>query len=153
VTVASITVTSKSFPPNGHIPVDYTCDGKDISPQLTWSSPPPATKSLVVVVDDPDAPSGVFTHWVTFNLPADSLQLAEALDPATLGARVGLNDFGNTRYAGPCPPKGQMHRYRYEVIALDAPLNAPEGATRAQIDGAMNGHVVGDGVLYGVFSH
>jgi Raf kinase inhibitor-like YbhB/YbcL family protein len=153
VSVASITVTSKSFPSNGPIPIDYTCDGKDLSPQLTWSSPPEATKAIAIVVDDPDAPSGTFTHWLVYNLPADASQLAEAVDPTTLGAKVGMNDFESVRYAGPCPPKMQVHRYRYVVYALDLPLELADAATRAQVDTAMNGHVLAQGTLYGTFSH
>lgn len=157
VSIASITVTSKSFASGGQIPVDYTCDGKNVSPQLTWSSPPANTKSFAVVVDDPDAPGGTFTHWIVFDLPADALSLAEAVDPAALGAlgaKVGQNDFHNVSWEGPCPPKGEgMHRYQFRVFALDAPLKAEEGATRAQIDAALNGHVLGQGALTGGFAH
>ena len=153
VIVASITVTSRSFSSNGHIPVDYTCDGKDISPQVTWSSPPEGTRALVVQLDDPDAPSGTFTHWLVYNLAPDATSMAEALDPSSIGARVGLNDFQNVRYGGPCPPHGQAHRYRFHIYALNAQLNVPEGATRADVDTAMSGHVLGEGALYAFFSH
>jgi Raf kinase inhibitor-like YbhB/YbcL family protein len=153
VTAVSLTVTSKGVPPNGAIPVDYTCDGKNVNPQLTWSAAPEGTQSIAVVVDDPDASSGLFTHWILFNVGAAATSLAEAVDPASLNARQGLNGFGNPRYEGPCPPKGELHRYRFLVYALNATLDAPEGATRADVDGKMNGHVLGEGVLYGVFSH
>ncbi len=153
VTVASITVTSKSFSPNGPIPIDYTCDGKDAAPQLTWSSPPENTKALAIVMDDPDAPSGTFTHWIVYNLPPDATSIGEGVDPATAGAKVGMNDFEAVRYGGPCPPKQQIHRYRFHLYALDAPVELRDGANRGQIDVAMNGHVLGDGTLYGTFSH
>jgi Raf kinase inhibitor-like YbhB/YbcL family protein len=153
VEVSSITVTSKSFPSNGPIPIDYTCDGKDISPQITWSSPPEGTKSLSLVVDDPDASSGTFTHWLVYNLPAETTSLAEGVDPSTQGAKIGLNDFDQVRYGGPCPPKMQIHRYRFHLYALNASLDLPDGANRARVDTAMNGHVLGEGTLYGQFSH
>jgi Raf kinase inhibitor-like YbhB/YbcL family protein len=153
VEVASITVTSKSFPSNGPIPIDYTCDGKEISPQITWSSPPEGTKSLALVVDDPDAASGTFTHWLVYNLPPETTSLAEGVDPATIGAKIGMNDFEQVRYGGPCPPKMQIHRYRFHLYALNAELALPDGANRAKVDTTMNGHVLGEGTLYGQFSH
>jgi Raf kinase inhibitor-like YbhB/YbcL family protein len=153
VTVASVTVTSKSFSSNGPIPIDYTCDGKEMSPQVTWSSPPEGTKSIALVVDDPDAPSGTFTHWLVYNLPPDSTFLAEGVDPSTVGAKIGMNDFESVRYGGPCPPKMQIHRYRFHVYALNAALDLKDGADRAAVDTHMNGHVLGEGTLYGTFSH
>src|SRR5690349_3581895 len=149
VAVASITVTSKSFPSNGSIPIDYTCDGKEVSPQLTWSAPPEGTKSISIVVDDPDAPSATFTHWLVYGLPPDATSLAEGVDPTTLGAKIGMNDFEAVRYGGPCPPKMQIHRYRFQIYALDAMLDLPDGVDRARLDTAMNGHVLGQGILYG----
>jgi Raf kinase inhibitor-like YbhB/YbcL family protein len=152
VTPSSITVTSRSFASGGTIPVDYSCDGKDVSPQLTWSAPPQGTKALVIVVDDPDAPSGTFTHWLVIDLGADALTLAEGVDPSTLGAKVGANDFHNVRYNGPCPPKGEQHRYQFTVFASDAPLPLNEGATRADVDAALSGHVLGSGTLTALFA-
>ena len=153
VTVASITVTSRAFGTNGHISVDETCDGKDVSPQVTWSSPPEGTRSIVFQVDDPDAQPGLFTHWLVYNIPPETSQLPEGIDPGTLTARVGVNDFQNAQYNGPCPPHGQSHRYRFHVFALDAVLNVPEGANRTVLDTAMNGHVLGEGALFAFFSH
>ncbi len=153
VTVASITVTSKSFASNGPIPIDYTCDGKELSPQVTWSSPPEGAKALVLVVDDPDAPSGVFTHWLLFNIDPAATSLPEGVDPSTVGAKIGMNDFEGVRYSGPCPPKMQIHRYRFHIYALNVPLDLKDGADRAALDTAMNGRVLGEGTLYGVFSH
>jgi Raf kinase inhibitor-like YbhB/YbcL family protein len=153
VTVSSITVTSKSFASNGAIPVDYTCDGKEQSPQVTWSSPPEGTKSLALVVDDPDAASGSFTHWLLYNITPETLALPEGVDPQVVGAKIGLNDFEGVRYSGPCPPKMQIHRYRFHLYALDVALELKDGADRGQLDLAMSGHVLGEGTLYGTFSH
>jgi len=153
VNVSSITVTSKSFSTNGAIPVDYTCDGKELSPQVTWSSPPEGTKSLALVVDDPDASSGSFTHWLLYNIAPETLALPEGVDPPTVGAKIGMNDFEGVRYSGPCPPKMQIHRYRFHLYALNASLELKDGADRGQLDTAMSGHVLGEGTLYGTFSH
>jgi Raf kinase inhibitor-like YbhB/YbcL family protein len=151
----SITVTSRSFTEGTRIPVDHTCDGSDVMPELVFSAPPSATKSLVVYVDDPDAASGTFTHLIAFDLSPDLRKLPSAPDLAAGGeaARFGLNDFGAPRYSGPCPPKGEGHRYRFRVVALDTMLRLPEGATRAQIDAATDGHILGEGTLTGHFGH
>lgn len=155
VTLSSITVTSKSFVENGRIPIDNTCDGKDVSPQFTWSSPPEGTRSLVLVVDDADAIAGTFTHMIVFNVSPEARFFPEGSDLSTLGpdARFGLNDLSGTHYSGPCPPRGEGHRYRFVVIALDKPLDVAEGAQRAQIDAAMDKHILGEGSLLGVFGH
>jgi len=152
VSVASITVTSKTFGSGGAIPVDFSCDGKNQAPELTWSAPPEGTASITIVVDDPDAPGGVFTHFIAADLPADQRSLKEGLDPSTLGAKIGKNDFDHTSYDGPCPPKGELHRYRFRVFALDRAIGG-EGASRGQIDAAMNGHLLGEGALVGTFAH
>jgi Raf kinase inhibitor-like YbhB/YbcL family protein len=153
VTLASIAVTSKSFATSGAIPVDYTCDGADRSPQLTWSAPPAGTKSLAIIVDDPDAPGGDFTHWLVYNLHADTLALAEASDPGELGASVGINGFNRQAYSGPCPPRMEVHHYFFRVFALDALLDAKPGSNRETVDAAMSGHVLAEGALVGIFSH
>jgi Raf kinase inhibitor-like YbhB/YbcL family protein len=156
VLLASITVTSPSFPEGGRIPVDNTCDGKDLPPELVLSSPPDGTKSLLFVVEDPDAPNGVFTHLILFNVSPDARKLpAGATDTAGLGdgARFGLNDFQAAHYSGPCPPHGESHRYRFRVTALDVVLKLQEGATRNQVDEAIDGHIIGEGVLTGYFGH
>jgi Raf kinase inhibitor-like YbhB/YbcL family protein len=150
--LASITVTSKSVLADQQMPVDYSCDGRDISPQLAWSAPPEGTKAIVVVLDDLDAPSGRFTHWIVMNLPPDTLSLAEGADPTTLGAKLGENDFKSVRYNGPCPPRGELHRYRFLVYAADYPLPLNEGATRSDLDAALSGHLVGAGVLRAGFA-
>jgi len=153
VTLSSLTVTSKSFPSGGTVPVDYTCDGADRSPQLTWSAPPPGTKSLAIVTDDPDAPGGDFTHWIVFDLRPDALAIPEGGDPTELGGVLGLNGFNRIGYSGPCPPRMEIHHYFFRVFALDAPLSAKPGANRDTIDAAMSSHVLAEGALMGTFSH
>jgi Raf kinase inhibitor-like YbhB/YbcL family protein len=143
-------VTSRSFPPNGTIPIDQTCDGKDVSPQLTWSAPPPGTQSLALEVSDPDT-SKNFTHWLVFNIPPDVTQIAEGAELASVHGTIGVNDFPDTRYGGPCPPKGEVHRYVFQLYALNATLPLHEGAGRAAVDAAMAGHVLGFGKVTGTF--
>ncbi|MGD0524404.1 MAG: YbhB/YbcL family Raf kinase inhibitor-like protein [Polyangiaceae bacterium] len=153
VTLASLSVTSKTFISNGAIPVDDSCDGADRSPQLTWSAPPAGTRALAIVVDDPDAIGGEFTHWLAYNLAPTTSSLPEGVDSATLGGDEGTNSFGRVGYAGPCPPRREMHRYEFHVFALDAPLAARPGATREQVDDAMSQHVIAEGTLVGTFAH
>jgi len=152
---ASITVTSRSFTEGTRIPVDHTCDGSDVMPELVLSSPPENTKSLVVYVEDPDASGGSFTHMVAFDLSPELRKLPSAPDlgAAGEGARFGVNDFGGVRYQGPCPPKGEAHRYRFRVFALDVALKLPEGASRSKVDAGMDGHILGEGSLMGHFGH
>jgi Raf kinase inhibitor-like YbhB/YbcL family protein len=152
VTVETMTVTSASFPSGGAIPVEHTCDGLDRSPALAVSAPPPATQSLVLLMEDDDAP-GTFTHWIAFNLRPPVLSVPEGADIATLGGAVGTNDFGRLGYGGPCPPQGRVHGYHFRVLALDAPLTLEPGARRSELDSAMHGHVLAEGALVGVFSH
>jgi Raf kinase inhibitor-like YbhB/YbcL family protein len=153
VALAALTVTSKAFASGGAIPVDHSCDGADRSPPLTWSAPPAGTKTLAVVVDDPDAPGGDFTHWLAYDLPASTVALPENADMASLGAEEGTNGFGRSGYGGPCPPRHEMHRYYFRVFALDAPLALKPGASRDAVDAAMSGHVLAEGALMGTFSH
>ncbi|MEO7113611.1 MAG: YbhB/YbcL family Raf kinase inhibitor-like protein [Polyangiaceae bacterium] len=148
-----VTVTSTAFSERGTVPIDNTCDGKDTSPEISWSAPPSGTKSLVLVIDDPDAPGGTFTHFLAYGIPADVHELKAAVDLSALGARAGQNDFGGVRYNGPCPPKGEEHSYRFQVFALDVPPTLPEAAVRKDVDAAMSGHVLGRGLLNGVFGH
>jgi len=154
-TGATITVTSPAFAEGARIPVDFTCDGKELMPELVFSSPPEGTKSLLIVVDDPDAPNGTFTHLVIFNVAPQTRKLPGGTDLQNLGegARFGLNDFQVARYSGPCPPHGEGHRYRFRVIALDTELKLPEGAPKGQIDEGMDGHILGEGSMMGHFGH
>jgi Raf kinase inhibitor-like YbhB/YbcL family protein len=146
-------VTSSAFKDGGMIPPKYTCDGEDISPALEWPSVPEQTRSLVLIADDPDAPRGTFVHWVLYNLPADTRKLPDSVKPEeTLAnsARQGTNDFGETGYNGPCPPGG-THRYFFKLYALDAPVNLPPGARKADLLQAMKGHILAEGQLVGKY--
>ena len=146
--IASITLTSRSFGVNTSIPIDNTCDGKDVSPQLTWSSPPEGTKTLALLLEDLDASS--YTHWLVFNLPAETTQIAEGGDVGELGGKLGSNDSPDLRYAGPCPPRRELHRYAFHLFAVDTVLNLPEGARRRAFDTSLNGHLIGEGTLAGM---
>jgi len=151
-TLSALTVTSATFASGGAIPVDFTCDGADRSPQLTLSAPPQGTRSLAIMVDDPDAPGGVFTHWIAYNLKPDTLAVPEGADPALLGGLSGTNDFKGLGYAGPCPPKFEAHHYRFQILALDSLLAPRSPATREDFLAALSGHLLGEGTLVGVYS-
>lgn len=144
---------SSAFNANDLIPSNYTCDGQDISPALSWDAPPAGTQSLVLIVDDPDAPMGTFVHWVLYNLPPDLQHLPEHVTAANLpnGALQGKNDFNRTRYGGPCPPGG-THRYFFKLYAIDQPLTLPAGATKAQVLKAIEGHTLASTELVGRYS-
>lgn len=152
---ADITVTSPAFSDGTRIPVDHTCDGKDAVPEIVLSAAPEGAKSLVVVIEDPDVQAGSLTHMVAFNLSPETHKIPMGTDLSTTGetSRFGLNDFNVTRYSGPCPPRGETHRYYFRIIALDTILQLPEGAPRAQVDEAMDGHILGQGILTGHFGH
>lgn len=147
-----LSMSSAAFQEGEVIPASYTCQGQDVSPPLTWSEPPAGTQSLALIVDDPDAPVGVFTHWVIFNIPADSRGLSEAVPTQAelpSGALQGKNDFGRMGYTGPCPPPGRPHRYQFTVYALDSRLDLTAGVAKTQLLTAMQGHVLAQGELSG----
>jgi Raf kinase inhibitor-like YbhB/YbcL family protein len=145
---ARITITSSAFQEGGNIPSKFTCDGSDTSPPLQLTGVPSEAKSLVLIADDPDAPSGLFTHWLVWNIPPQTNSIAEGSAPK--GVR-GSNDFGKSGYKGPCPPPG-THRYSFKVFALDRELNLRAGAKRSQVDAAMKGHVIAQGELVGRYA-
>lgn len=153
-TAMSIKVTSTGFEQGTKIPQEFTADGVDHSPPLSWSDLPPETKSLALICDDPDAPRGTWVHWVLYNLPADTQSLDAGL-PAekTLpsGALQGKNDFGKIGYNGPAPPKGKPHRYFFKLYALSETLRLDAGATKAQVVKAMQGHILAQGELMGTY--
>lgn len=141
---APITLSSTSLH-DGKVPKEFTCDGSDTSPPLSWTAPPSGTRSLVLTVTDPDAPGGTFTHWVLFNVPASTIGLPAGIPKQgqlTDGSRQGQNDFGKPGYGGPCPPHGSTHRYFFDLFALDKDLDLPSGATRAQVEDAIGTHVL-----------
>ena len=133
-------VESPAFSNGEKIPQKYTCEGKDISPELRWEGAPPGVKSFVLIVDDPDAPLGTFTHWVLFDIPAAESGLIEG----SKQGKPGRNDFGKLGYGGPCPPKGHgVHRYFFKLYALDIPsLGLEEGVSKAEVEAAMKGHIL-----------
>jgi Raf kinase inhibitor-like YbhB/YbcL family protein len=150
----SIEITSTAFKAENPIPKKYTGDGADQSPPLHWSEPPSGTKSIALICDDPDAPRGTWVHWVLFNVSAQTDDLEEGVPTTeTLGngAKQGKNDFGNIGYGGPAPPKGKAHRYFFKVYALDVTLDLPPGATKAQLEAAMKGHILAEGQLMGTY--
>ena len=153
VELASLAVTSSAFSSQHSIPVDYTCDGADKSPPLEWSAPPAGTRSFAILVEDPDAPTGTFTHFVAYNLPADARGLGEGVDPTTVGGATANNDFNRLGYSGPCPPKRELHHYNFRVFALNAPIDVKGEAKAGAVEDAMSGHVLAQGVLVGVFAH
>ena len=148
---------SSAFVHQGEIPRTYTCDGADHSPPLAWSELPAGTKSLALIVDDPDAPDPkapkrVYVHWVLYNIPPDAPGLAVALPPSRLpaGTREGTNDWGRTGYGGPCPPTGR-HRYFHKLYALDALLPDLKQPTKRHLLEAMAGHILAETQLVGTY--
>ncbi len=142
------TITSPAFSDGDEIPRRHTCDGEDLSPPLTWSDTPNGTQSLVMIADDPDAPVGTFVHWVLYNVPLNTTSLPEGV--SGVGTQ-GVNGFGRSGYGGPCPPKGPAHRYFFKIYALDKSLNLQSGATKAEVEMAMQGHVLAQGELVGTY--
>jgi Raf kinase inhibitor-like YbhB/YbcL family protein len=152
---AGLTLTSGSFTHNGQIPTTYTCEGKDASPPLSWSGLPAGTKSLALIVDDPDAPDPrapqtTWVHWVLYNLPPTAEGLPEGVSSLPGGTREGLNDWKRTGYGGPCPPIGR-HRYFHKLYALDAVLPDLGSPTKAQLEQAVAGHVLTKAELVGTY--
>lgn len=147
-------LTSEVFANGQPIPAAYTCDGDNISPPLQWSNVPANTHSLALVVEDPDAPSGTFTHWLAYNIPPQAQGLAGALPQQEVlpdGTRQGRNDFGDIGYGGPCPPSG-THRYLFKLFALDSVLSLPAGASKHDLLQAVQSHTVAQTQLMGIYT-
>jgi Raf kinase inhibitor-like YbhB/YbcL family protein len=147
-------LTSTVFKQGESIPERYTCDGEDVSPALQWTDPPAGTQSLALILDDPDAPGGTWVHWVLFNLPPAARGLPEGVTDAAEqpdGARHGENSWGQAGYGGPCPPGG-THRYYFKLYALDQVLELAPLASKAELEAAMQGHVLGQAELMGTYS-
>jgi Raf kinase inhibitor-like YbhB/YbcL family protein len=136
-------ITTPAFNDGNPIPRQYTCDGENAPPPLNLSGTPAGAKSLALIMDDPDAPAGLFTHWLVWNLPPRSNGIV---------GTDGTNDFGKRGYGGPCPPAGSSHRYVFHLYALDASLALPAGAKRAELDAAMRGHVLADARFTGKYA-
>jgi Raf kinase inhibitor-like YbhB/YbcL family protein len=141
----SLTISSPSFTNGGDIAKKFTCDGADVSPQLSWNDPPAGTQTFALLVDDPDAPVGNWNHWVLWNLPPSLRGLPENVaKDAHLpdGSHQGHNDFGKFGYNGPCPPAGRPHRYFFKLYSLDAKLELKSSAGKRELESAMKGHVL-----------
>jgi Raf kinase inhibitor-like YbhB/YbcL family protein len=144
------------FKHNQPIPAKYSCDGANVSPPLKFLNVPANAKSIVLIVDDPDAPRGTFDHWIIWNLPPDLKELTEGakelarLSPAAV---QGINGYKKTDYHGPCPPAGKPHHYHFKLYALDTLLSLAEGATKQQVEKAMQGHILNQAELVGTYQH
>jgi Raf kinase inhibitor-like YbhB/YbcL family protein len=149
-----LSVTSPAFKDNEWIPAKYTADGDDMSPPLKWTDIPEGVTQYALIVEDPDAPRGTFTHWVIYGIPGsydhldDGVSQVEELDN---GAMQGLNTHGKPGYMGPSPPKGKPHRYIFTLYALDAKLDLPAGITKEDLEKAMQGHIISEGKLTGLY--
>lgn len=153
----TLALTSTAFDNNGEIPANYTCQGNDVSPPLAWSGVPDTAASLVLIVDDPDAPDPeapkmTWVHWVLYNIPPSATGLPEKAASSDLpeGTEEGLNDWGRTGYGGPCPPVGR-HRYFHKLYVLDKKIEGLQQPTKADIEAAMKGHIVAQTELVGTY--
>jgi len=151
---SGLAVTSTAFQTGGPIPSLFSCDGADLSPPLSWSVTPHGTAAYAVILEDPDAPGGTFTHWVLLDLPATTTSLPQGVPPGQRPASGGVqaqNDAGITGYSGPCPPAGPAHHYRFTVYALDRPLGLVPAPSKGAALSAMKGHILSQGVLVGTY--
>lgn len=142
-------IKSSAFAHNQTIPKKYTCDGENVNPPLVFSKVPEGTKSLALIMDDPDAPVGLWVHWTLWNISPQTIEIKENSVPQ--GAVEGVTSFGSSGYGGPCPPSGE-HRYFFKLYALDAELNLPNEADKAALEEAMTGHVLEKAELVGLYS-
>jgi len=141
---------SSALQPESPIERKYTCEGDDVAPPLEWSDAPANTRTFALIVDDPDAPGGDWSHWVVWNLPADTTRLPEG-GQLPQGAESGQNDFRKSGYGGPCPPPGKPHRYFFRLYALDDVLDLPNDAKKPDVERAMQGHILDQAEMYGTF--
>lgn len=147
-------IKSPAFTQGQPIPKKYTCDGSDLSVPLTWTDPPAGTKSFALIADDPDAPMGIWVHWVLYDVPAEVRQLAEDVpknETRMDGSKQGINDFERIGYGGPCPPPGKPHRYFFKLYALDKKIGLPPRATKSKMMDAMKNHILAEAQLIGVY--
>lgn len=153
-TGVTLQIESAAFVAEGTIPQRYTCDKDDVSPPLSWSEPPAGTQSLALIFEDPDAPAGTWTHWVLFNMPAGIRSLPEGvpLDPVVEGTGVhGSNSWRRLGYGGPCPPPGPVHHYYFKLYFLDTSLDLDPGASKKDVEKAIQGHILAEGQLMGEY--
>jgi hypothetical protein len=154
-TVKVFKLSSTAFSNGGRIPERYTCIGLDVSPPLRWEGYPLEAKSLTLIVEDVDAPGGVFTHWIIYNIPGSVSMLEEGIEKVSVlssGAMQGLNDFGRIGYGGPCPPAGKPHRYIFKIFALDTILDVKPAASKNEVLKALENHIIGEAELTVIFS-
>ncbi len=152
----ALQLTTTAFEHGGLVPKEFTCDGPDISPALAWTEPPAGTKSLAIIMDDPDAPAGTWVHWVLYDLPPATRKLDGGVAKdrqLPSGAVQGRNDFGKIGYNGPCPPRGRAHRYFFKLYALDIKTNLKPGATKSELERVMKGHILAQAEIVGHFQH
>lgn len=145
--VSNMQLTSSAFKHNGTMPSEFTCDGDNINPPLSITNVPSSAKSLALIVDDPDAPVGVWDHWIVFNINPLIKEIKQNTQPQGV---AGKNSGGRNSYQGPCPPSG-THRYFFKLYALDATLNLPEGSTKKQVESAMQNHILAKSELMGLY--
>jgi len=150
----SLELKTTAFADGGEIPKRYTCSGADVSPALNWNGVSAAARSLALIVDDPDAPRGIWTHWLIWNIPAHFTELPEGVpkqEELETGALQGMNDFTRIGYGGPCPPPGKAHRYFFKLYALDTVLDLKPGATKQDLERAMERHVLSQAQWMGTY--
>jgi Raf kinase inhibitor-like YbhB/YbcL family protein len=151
---STLALTSSAFENGGTIPEQYTCTGHNESPPLQWTGVPDGTRSLALILDDPDAPSGTFVHWMIYNLSPTANGLPEGVSAtaSVADSEQGINGSGTIGYTGPCPPPGKPHHYHFRLCALDQKLELKAGAAAHQVEAAMKGHVLGKAELVGIFA-
>jgi Raf kinase inhibitor-like YbhB/YbcL family protein len=150
-----ISISSEAFKENGTIPDEYTCEGENISPPLSWQGLPAGTRSIALITDDPDAPGRTFVHWVIYNIPGSTQKLAKGIprkEKLADGSLQGMTDFGKAGYGGPCPPPGKPHRYFFKIYAIDKILDLPSNASKGEVEAAMKGHIIAKGELIGKYA-
>ena len=150
----SMQITTTAFKEHEAIPARFTCQGENVSPALSWSGMPANAKSLVLICDDPDAPSGTWTHWVVYDLPSSASELPENVSrSATIsgGGKQGMNDFRQIGYGGPCPPSGKPHRYFFRLYALNSMLELRPGARRSDVEAAIGKHLLASAEVFGTY--
>jgi Raf kinase inhibitor-like YbhB/YbcL family protein len=150
----AFSISSSAFKPGGTIPRVFTADGRDESPALNWENPPSGTQTFALICDDPDAPVGTWVHWVIWNLPASARGLAEGVQTNKImsdGSAQGKNDFGRIGYGGPSPPSGKPHRYFFRLYALKEKLTLAAGASRRELEKAMEGRILGATEVFGTY--
>ena len=149
----AFSLTSTAFISDSTIPKQYSCDGKDISPQLSWTDSPDKTQSFAFILSDPDAPGGTFYHWILYDLPKNTTNLSEGISQLPANAQTGKNSWNNIAYRGPCPPKGATHHYIFTLYALDTMLHLDSGASADMLLVAMQNHILGQAELRATFQH